>query len=88
MITGDQIPDEVKFQQILSSLWRFFWEIDHNARAAFLKTQWLLLREYPENKINRNFLTWRVTYRSSHRRCSMKKTVLKDFATFPGKHLC
>ena len=26
--------------------------------------------------------------RSSHRRCSLKKAVLKDFAIFTGKHLC
>ena len=27
-------------------------------------------------------------YRSSHRRCSAKKGVLKNFANFKGKHLC
>ena len=27
-------------------------------------------------------------YRSSHRRCSMKKGVLKNFPKFTGKHLC
>ena len=27
-------------------------------------------------------------YRSSHRRCSVKKGVLKNFANFTGKHLC
>ena len=25
---------------------------------------------------------------SSHRRCSVRKGVLRDFAKFPGKHLC
>ena len=28
------------------------------------------------------------TYISSHRRCSIKKSVLKNFAIFTGKHLC
>ena len=27
-------------------------------------------------------------FRSSHRRCSVKKAVLKNFANFTGKHLC
>ena len=27
-------------------------------------------------------------FRSSHRRCSVKKDVLKNFANFTGKHLC
>ena len=27
-------------------------------------------------------------FRSSHRRCSMKKGVLKNFTKFTGKHLC
>ena len=27
-------------------------------------------------------------FRSSHRRCSVKKGVLKKFANFTGKHLC
>ena len=29
-----------------------------------------------------------TTYRSSHRRCSVKRCVLKNFAIFTGKHLC
>ena len=29
-----------------------------------------------------------VQYRSSHRRCSIEKTVLKNFAIFTGKDLC
>ena len=30
----------------------------------------------------------RVSGRSSHRRCSVKKSVLRNFAKFTGKHLC
>ena len=30
----------------------------------------------------------RAKYRSSHRRCSVKKGVLRNFAKFTGKHLC
>ena len=29
----------------------------------------------------------RATYRSSHRRCSVRKGVLRNFAKFTGKHL-
>ena len=29
-----------------------------------------------------------ILYRSSHRRCSVKKGVLKNFTKFTGKHLC
>ena len=32
-------------------------------------------------------LFWRL-YRSSHRRCSLKEGVIKNFAQFTGKHLC
>ena len=48
-------------------------------------------------KIMWKWTTWiHLTYiykaknqcRSSHRRCSMKKVVLKNFATFTRKHLC
>ena len=30
----------------------------------------------------------RILFRSSHRRSSVKKGVLKNFANFTGKHLC
>ena len=30
----------------------------------------------------------RVKNRSSHRRCSVKKGVLRNYAKFTGKHLC
>ena len=29
-----------------------------------------------------------INSRNSHRRCSVKKGVLKNFAKFTGKHLC
>ena len=29
-----------------------------------------------------------ATYRSSHRRCSIKKGVLRNFTKFTGKHVC
>ena len=37
-----------------------------------------------------NQMIWvnRVSYRSSHRRSSIEKVVLKNFAKFTGKHLC
>ena len=30
----------------------------------------------------------KLSLRSNHRRCSLKKGVLKNFAKFTGKHLC
>ena len=33
------------------------------------------------------FQSHRIIFRSNHRRCSIKKTVLKNFAIFTGKHL-
>ena len=33
-------------------------------------------------------IKYRPTYRSSHRRCSVKKGVLRNFTKFTGKHLC
>ena len=33
-------------------------------------------------------LLCKICYRSSHRRCTLKKAVLKNFANFTGKHLC
>ena len=37
---------------------------------------------------NLKSLRWSRWCRNSHRRCSMKSTVLKIFAIFTGKHLC
>ena len=34
------------------------------------------------------FITKYINDRSSHQRCSVKKDVLRNFATFTGKHLC
>ena len=44
-------------------------------------------------EVSQNFLEnirvrVRFTYRSSHRRRSIEKNVLKNFAKFTGKHLC
>ena len=36
----------------------------------------------------RNYNKWKTTDRSSHQRCSVRKSVLRDFAKFAGKHLC
>ena len=35
-----------------------------------------------------HFLILYFTYRSSHRRCSLTKRVLRNLAKFTGKHLC
>ena len=37
---------------------------------------------------NSYLITLLKRYRSSHRRCSVKKGVLKNFANFTGKHPC
>ena len=39
-----------------------------------------------ENPHLSNYIS--MTVRSSHRRCSVRKTVLRNFAKFTGKHLC
>ena len=43
-------------------------------------------------RVNCDFVNSKVQeigwYRSSHRRCSVKKDVLRNFAKFTGKHLC
>ena len=38
--------------------------------------------------INCLITTFLKKYRSSHRKCSVRKGVLKNFANFTGKHLC
>ena len=54
-----------------------------NFRSYHQKTTFYQLPEKPnyQEKPGDN-------YRSSHRRCSVKKVVLKNFANFTGKHLC
>ena len=47
---------------------------------AFEKMEFML----SENELNQHFV---VTYRSSHRRGSVKKGVLRNFAKFTGKQL-
>ena len=47
---------------------------------------WILLYKYFWSwEILRNYST---IFRSSHRRCSIKKAILKYFVIFTGKHLC
>ena len=38
--------------------------------------------------VSQSSFLYTPVYRSSHRRCSMKKDVLENFAKFTGKHLC
>ena len=44
------------------------------------------ISEVPESFLIYNFRVYRL--RSSHRRCSLKKGLLKNFTIFIGKHLC
>ena len=51
-----------------------------------LSPLWILLYKYFSSwEILRNYST---IFRSSHRRCSIKKAILKHFVIFTGKHLC
>ena len=51
-----------------------------------LSLLWILLHKYFwSREILRNYST---SFRSSHRRCSVKKAILKHFAIFAGKRLC
>ena len=34
-----------------------------------------------------SLISYRYNFRSSHRRCSLKKSILKNFANFTGKHM-
>ena len=43
-------------------------------------------QKVPENSAD--FLLRSFKYRSCHRRCSVRKGVLRNFAKFAGKHLC
>ena len=48
-----------------------------------------IARYFFKNGLRQFFVYWTLTsYRSSHRRCSVKKGVLRNFAKFTGKHLC
>ena len=51
-----------------------------------LSPLWIPLYKYFSSwEIHRNYST---IFRSSHRRCSIKKAILKHFVIFTGKHLC
>ena len=52
---------------------------------SYLKTRWQWVRT---NNIRSEFIRNPATYRTSHRRCSLRKGVLKNFTKFTGKHLC
>ena len=41
----------------------------------------------PVESLDKKSIQWNI-YRSSHRRCSVRKGVLRNFAKFAGKHLC
>ena len=58
--------------------------------GIFLKNLWLIpnLLKWQDCKIFTNLVLSQTPSRSSHRRCSVKKGVLKNFANFIGKHLC
>ena len=53
--------------------------------------------EFPENHFLQIFeedvkqmqwIEWRLIFRSSHQRCSIKKYVLRNFTKLTGEHLC
>ena len=62
--------------------------IAKSLRTTFLieHFRWLLLNR-DVFQIFMTVLFFENSYRSSHRRCSVKKGVLKKFAKFTGKHL-
>ena len=44
---------------------------------------------YIATTIGNAYMTQKIPmYRSSHRRCSVRKSVVRNFAKFTGKHLC
>ena len=60
-----------------------------NNKCAGTITPRLIRNCFMRSKACRKCMACFMTrYRSSHRRCSSKKGVLKNFAKFAGKHLC
>ena len=58
--------------------------------GIFLKHLWLIanLIKWQDCKIFTNLVLSQTPSRSSHRKCSVKKGVLKSFANLTGKHVC
>ena len=61
-------------------------------RTAILKNIWTAASESFSFNVSLNLsiheqITW-WTSRSSHRRCSVRKSALRNFAKFTGKYLC
>ena len=47
-----------------------------------------LFKHIRSQHVNVTSSKWRQKRRSSHRRCSVRKGILRNFAKFTGKHLC
>ena len=58
-------------------------DIDRKKNQRYLNLQFFTFEQQVKMKI-----IHAIIYRSSHRRCSVKKGVFKNFAKFTGKHLC
>ena len=85
--------DQVKFvEDCLKRLYRFkFFKgcLPQILLGPFLNNLTHLLIFYAAVTTSPGFLIhWRIFFWSNHRRCFVKKTVLKNFAIFTGEHLC
>ena len=60
---------------------------DSRLPRKFLKTPRYRVSLFKASNFTKAMLH-KIFFRSSHRRCSVRKSVLKDFAKFTGKHLC
>ena len=61
------------------------WEVFLQKRVILL---FIFLIAFKAKVLAEHVLMQKATYRSSHRRCSVRKGVLREFAKFIGKQLC
>ena len=58
----------------------------HNLQVIF---QWILEGPFLKTPLSRSIRQHKLSiFRSSHRRCSVRRGVLVNFAKFTGKHMC
>ena len=62
----------------------------NNEMSRLFVDDWQFIKEWfaEGTPIKPDIRKWLGRCRSSHRKCSVKKAVLKNFAIFTGKYLC
>ena len=92
---GWEMLRNVIFQDILIFSGQLFWIITVTHRTFFCSTysgsEWFRNFLQSDLKLSVKIFNWikmSLFFRSSHRRCSLRKGVLTNFAKFTRKHLC